>query len=164
MRKIIVFICIISVFFIMCQKQKDKNDTTGFSLLNGNSFIMKVDRVSNAPDVHFPADSLKESDYVPISENIQYNITFSADGQTLTIEPGSVSGEKTNDSSGSVFYNIVNGLFAGGRFVIWKNNSVFVAEYTKYGSGVPIIKSERGNMELIHNGRFSLISRDNHEH
>ena len=114
---------------------------------------MKADRVSKAPDVHFPADSLKESDYVPVSEDIQYNITFSADGQSVTIEPGSVSGEKTNDSPGSVFYNIVNGLFAGGRFVIWKNNDVFGAEYTIYGSGIPVIKSERGSMVLIHNGR-----------
>jgi hypothetical protein len=137
----------------MCQKQKDKNNTTGFSILNGNSFNMKVDRVSNAPNVYFPADNLKESDYVSVSEDIQYNITFSADGQTVTIEAGSVSGEKTNDSSESVFYKIVDGLFAGGRFVLWRDNDFIVAEYTKYGSGIPIIKSERGNMELIHNGR-----------
>lgn len=149
MRKLIVCLCIISVFFTMCQKQTDKDDTIGFSLLNGNNFVLKVDRVSNNPNVQFPRDSLLESDYVATSNDIQYDVTFSVDGQIVTIEPGSISGGKINDGEESKLYKIVEGLFAGGRFVIWKNNEDFEAEYTIYGSGIPIIRSERGNLELV---------------
>jgi hypothetical protein len=149
MGKLIVCLFIISVFFTMCKKQTNKDDAIGFSLLDGNHFILKVDRVSKMPNVQFPRDSLQDSDYVATSEDIQYDITFSIDGQIVTIEPGSVSGERINDGEESKLYKIVEGLFAGGRFVIWINNEDFEAEYTIYGSGIPIIRSERGNLELV---------------
>jgi len=149
MGKLIVCLCTISVFFIMCKKQTDQDDKARFSSLNGNKFILTIDRVSNNPNVQFPKDSLPESDYVAISENIQYNVAFSADGKIVTIGTGAVSGEKIKDDEESKYYNIVNGLFAGGRFLIWKNNNDFEAEYTIYGSGVPVIRSERGSLKLM---------------
>jgi hypothetical protein len=39
---------------------------------------------------------------------------------------------------------LTKNLFAGGRFVVWSSDGGFEAEYTVYGSGVPIISSERG--------------------
>ena len=62
----------------------------------------------------------------------------------VTIEPGSIRGQKTNKDDESKFYELDEGVFAGGRFVVWINNDSFEAELTIYGSGVPIIKSERG--------------------
>jgi hypothetical protein len=149
MSKQLVCIWIVSLLFIMCKKQTDLYESNGFSSLNGNRYILKIDRVSNAPNVQFPADSLRESNYVAISEDIQYDVTFSADGKTVTIEPGSLSGEKIKAGEESAQYNIVKGLFAGGRFLIWKNNKDFEAEYTIYGSGIPIIRSERGKLESV---------------
>jgi hypothetical protein len=103
--------------------------------------------------VQFPRDSLKESDYTATSEDIQYEITFSENGRIVTIEStetGSVVGERSNDGETSKRYELDEGLFAGGRFIIWISNGHFEAEYTIYGSGVPIIRSERGR--LISNG------------
>ncbi len=138
-----VVLGIFLLFFTACEKQTDE-----FSGLNGNIFILKIDRVLNTADVQLPSDELQEADYTLTSEYIQYNVTFSKDGQTVTIEPGSIRGEKINDDKGSKVYELVEGVFAGGRFVIWINNEDFEAEHTIYGSGVPIIKSERGNLEF----------------
>ncbi len=62
----------------------------------------------------------------------------------VTIVPGSISGQKTNDGGESRFYELDEGVFAGGRFVIWTNNDSFEVELTIYGSGIPVVKSERG--------------------
>lgn len=127
----------------------DNNDTIDFSLLKGGDYILKVDRVSTAPNVQFPWDSLYESYYTVINEDIKHEVTFTEDGKMISIKPGPVSGEKTKDGEISKYYELVDGLFAGGRFIIWKNNEKIEAEYTIYGSGLPIIKSERGKLELI---------------
>lgn len=113
-----------------------------FSLLDGNSFVMEVDRILGTSNEQLPMDDLQESDYIKINEDIQYDVVFSEDGQTVTIEPGSISGQETNDGSESIKFNL--DVFAGGRFVVWINNGSFEAELTIYGSGVPIVKSERG--------------------
>jgi hypothetical protein len=148
MCKLNAYLFIVFVFCTMCKKQSDNNDVIDFSSLNGGDYIFKVDRVVQAPRVQFPRDSLYESYYTVTDEDIRYEIAFSQDGQMVSIKPGPVSGEKTNDGNVSKFYELGNGLFAGGRLVIWINNKVFEAEYTVYGSGIPIIKSERGKLEL----------------
>lgn len=149
MGKLNVYLCIVLVLCTMCKKQTDNNDNIDFSLLNGGDYILKVDRVSKKPNVQFPRDSLYESYYTVTNEDIQHEVTFTEDGRMISINPGPVSGEKTKDGEISKYYEIVDGLFAGGRFIVWINNEKFEAEYTIYGSGVPIIKSERGKLELI---------------
>jgi hypothetical protein len=149
MRGIIAFLCIVFVLCTMCKKQIKTNDNIDFSSLNGGNYILKVDRVSQAPDVQFPKDSLDETYYTTTIEDIQHEVTFSENGQMVSIKPGPVSGEKTKDGKVSKFYDLRDGLFAGGRFIIWIINDSFEAEYTIYGSGIPIIKSERGKLELM---------------
>lgn len=148
MARLIAILCITVVSCTMCKKQIVKNDTIDFSLLNDGNYILKVDRVSHGPDVQFPGDSLNESYYTGTDEQIQYEITISEDGHMISMKPGPVSGERIKDGEVSKFYVLSNGLFAGGRFIIWINNNNFEAEYTIYGSGIPIIKSERGKLEL----------------
>ncbi|MDH5398425.1 MAG: hypothetical protein OEX02_09780 [Cyclobacteriaceae bacterium] len=150
MKKIIIYAGVSSILFIfsMCEDSMDNNDT--YSLLNGNSFILEVDRVlKDVHNVQFPSDNLSEEDYVMTDDLVQYELAFSKDGQTVSVEPGSILGEKLIDGEKSVFYKLVEGVFAGGRIVIWKNDAGFEVEQTIYGSGVPIIKSERGSLELV---------------
>jgi len=120
-----------------------------FSLLNGNGFVLEVDRILAVPDARLPMDDLQESDYIKISEGTQYHVTFAEDGNMVTIEPGSVSGQKTNDGGESRIYELDVNVFAGGRFVVWISNDCFEAELTIYGSGVPILKSERGCLTAV---------------
>lgn len=150
MKKLIVSTCIISLLFTMCEKQTEKDDTLMFSSLNGNNYILKVNRIIvNMPDVQFPLDDLHESDYIMTTEHIQYDVTFSENGQMVTIEPGSLVGEIISEDEASRRYDLVEGVFAGGRFVVWKNNEKFDGELTIYGSGVPIVLSDRGSLELV---------------
>lgn len=146
MGKLNVYLCIAFVFCTMCKKQTD--NAIDFSLLNGRDYILKADRVSQAPEVQFPADGLDESHYTASDEDINHEVTFSEDGKLVSILPGPVTGVKAKDGKTSKYYELDNGLAAGGRFVIWINDKDFEAELTVYGSGIPIIKSERGNLEL----------------
>ena len=128
--------------------QFDKN-VAEFSLLDGNEFVMEVNRISEKPDVQFPMDDLQESDYRETNEGEVYNITISEDGQMVIIEPGSIRGEKTMDGDKSKLYELDEGVIAGGRFIVWISNDSFEAELTIYGSGIPIVKSERGYLGYI---------------
>lgn len=145
MTRLVSCICVVSVFLAMCKKQTE--NTVDYSDLNGRKFILKVDRVAVGPDVQFPDDALQEDDYNPADEDIRHEVTFSEDGQEITIEPGPVAGIRTKDDEESLYYQLGEGLFAGGRFVIWTDNKEFEAEMTIYGSGIPVIRSERGILE-----------------
>jgi hypothetical protein len=115
-----------------------------FSLLSGNDFILEIDRISDLPNVQFPSDQLEENDYVEINHDSEYEVSFSEDMQTISIMHDSISGTIMEGAEKYKRYDLDKGLFAGGRFVIWITDSKFEAEYTVYGSGVPIIRSERG--------------------
>ncbi len=122
-------------------EHSDRNSKS-FSTLTG-SYVFEVDRVSNHPNVQFP-DELSESNYLRISEVSKYDIDFSDDGEAITIKQNSLFGKKTNIKENMIEYNISESTFAGGRFLVWINGEDFEAELTIYGSGVPIIISERG--------------------
>jgi hypothetical protein len=147
MKKGIIGCCVISLLFTMCKEQTEKEDTAEFSLLYGKNYVLKIDKVLDHPNVRFPADDLKETDYTATEENIQYDIAFSENGQTITLEPGTIHGTKSADTGNSLKYELDDGLFAGGRIIIWSENDDFKGEFTIYGSGVPIIKSLRGILE-----------------
>ena len=136
------------LLLVGCEVSNQSNKNVAeFSLLDGNEFVMKVDRISEMPDVQFPMDDLQKKDYRETNEGTIYNVNFSDDGQMVTIEPGSIRGEKSMDGDKSKFYELDEGEFAGGRFIVWQSNDSFEAELTVYGSGVPIVKSERGYLE-----------------
>ena len=143
-----IWLFAVCLLFSTCKKQEDNAEKADFSMLNGRSFILKVNRISLGPGVHFPADSLTESNYTATDEDIQHEVTFTADGQSVSISPGPVAGSKEKDNGVCKFYELSDGLFAGGRFLIWISNDEFQGEFTVYGSGVPIIRSERGELEL----------------
>ncbi len=147
MKKGVIGFCVISLLFTMCKEQTEKEDIAEFSLLYGKNYILRIDRVLDHPNVQFPADDLTDRDYTSIQEDIQYDIAFSENGQTIVIEPGAIHGTKTTGVGNSLRYELDEGLFAGGRFVIWTENDDFKGEITIYGSGVPIIKSLRGILE-----------------
>ncbi len=123
----------------------DKNGAD-FSLLDENDFAYNINRISEIPDVQYPSDDLQESDYKYISNGTQYSVSFSADGEIVSIEPGSILGHKIAVDDKSKVYELDEGTFSGGQFVVWTNDEGFEAELTIYGSGVPIIKSERGKL------------------
>ncbi len=119
------------------------------SLLNplcGNELTLEVDRISEHPDVQVPFDRLDETGYAAVENATAYQVSFSEDMRTVCIMPDSVSGILVENTEDYMAYDLNSGLFAGGRFLLWINDGRFEGEYTIYGSGVPIISSERGTL------------------
>jgi hypothetical protein len=122
------------------------DDSAKFRQLNGNDFILEVKWISEYPDVQLPSDQIDENDYKEIGYKSEYEVSFSEELHTISIMGDSISGLIMDDKELNKTYDLHTGLFAGGRFSVWISNGGFEAEYTVYGSGVPIIRSERGNL------------------
>lgn len=140
-----IFLCF-GLLFSMCENQND--NAFDISKIKGNDYVFRIDRVLNKTDIQYPSEELEESDYKATIEEKKYAVTFSTDGEGVVIEPGSIKGALRgyDTSSEKIYYDLEEGVFAGGRFVVWDNNS-FQAELTIYGSGVAVINSERGVLE-----------------
>ena len=139
-----LFITITLQLILSCSND---NYEAKFILLGGNDFILEVNRISEHPNVQFPSDQLDENDYREIDHGSEYEVSFSENIQAIWIMNDSISGTIIEDTEEYKKYDLNKGLFAGGRFVVWINEGRFEAEYTVYGSGVPIIRSERGYLQ-----------------
>ena len=106
-----------------------------------------VNRIANAPKVQYSSENIGRNQYEPIGELRTYSITFSKGYDEIFIDPGSIHGHILENEDGDKEYELDRGTFAGGKFIVTENDDSLGAELTIYGSGVPIIKSERGFLE-----------------
>ena len=132
-----------------CQQADQTEDkTTGPSLLDGTEYILEVDRSCKDPHARQNQHDIQESHYTKDTQGSIYNIRFSADGSAVKITKGS----NTIESVGRIDNGKVRtyGLktFAGARLVVWPTGTDYEAELTFFGSGFPIISSERGTLIL----------------
>ena len=131
----------------------------GFGALFGKTgvFVAKQawDRSSTARRPQFPHDELPSEAYGPIDGAApRYEVSFAPDGGALHIErkdgkwpsatETSVGGKRQKESETELRYSLQQGLFAGGRLVLRINDGNLRVELTIYGSGLPIVASERG--------------------
>jgi hypothetical protein len=109
-------------------------------------WILKVDRRWNGTPggVQFPTDPLDEADYLPVDDGATVRVVVSKGGDAVSVGDTPLKGARTTDADGTLRYDLGAGTFAGGRFVVWSGASSLQAELTIYGSGVPIVSSERG--------------------
>lgn len=143
MKRIICILYIMSSLSIHYGCTNEENEPR-FLQLSGNDFKLEVNAISEYPNVQLPTDQLNESDYKAIDYESEYAVSFSKDLQTISIMRDSISGLIIEDMELYKAYDLNSGLFAGGRFIVWITDGKFEAEFTVYGSGVPIIMSERG--------------------
>ncbi len=99
------------------------------------------DRKSDAPQ--FPSDTIADSAYKAVAGGPVYQVVASAGGRQVTIA-GTVQARRVKATDTVVQYDVYQGAFAGGRFVVRSSSEGLQAEFTIYGSGVPIARSERG--------------------
>jgi hypothetical protein len=97
--------------------------------------------VAKDPHVLYPHDSIPDNSYKHPDTLTSYTVRFSSAKDSVFV--GAWIGVKTSTSAGIIRYNIIN-MMAGGYFALWYNTVPCQAELTMYGSGVPIIFSERG--------------------
>jgi hypothetical protein len=113
-------------------------------------FTMHVDRVWNTAtaDVTLPSDPLSESDYQPVANGASYEIVLSGQGVTVAITGAQMMfhGARASATATRVEYTLDQGTFAGGRWAAWPEHAGLAAELTLFGSGRPVVKSERGTL------------------
>jgi hypothetical protein len=141
----IIFL-LLSSFFLTCNKKSPTEANEITTLQFNSNYIFYVDRIADHPDVQFPMDTLTEGQYKPINGGKSYDVKFSSNGESVYINSDSLIGSLNAETSLKRKYNLTKGLFGGGRFIVWAQDESLYAELTIYGSGVPIILSERGKL------------------
>jgi hypothetical protein len=96
--------------------------------------------------VFSPSDQLAEADYQRVSGGPTYPIVVSDRSLRVAIGSPPLEGSRTTVATKGIVYELREGTFAGGRFVVWASNQGLQAELTIYGSGRPIVRSERGTL------------------
>jgi hypothetical protein len=81
--------------------------------------------------------------YLPDSSGRSYGVRFSAVEDSVFVKDDSVIGVRCVSGPEVREYALVS-LFAGGEFIVWPDSVPVRAEYTVYGSGMPVLESERG--------------------
>ena len=109
---------------------------------------LRVDRAwdGQAGNVQFPSDTLAESAYGPVVGGPTYRVVVSAGGEHVAIGETPLQGRRTKRTASLIEYDLSKGTFAGGRFVAWLGTDGLQGELTIYGSGRPIVTSERGSV------------------
>ena len=108
----------------------------------------RVDRTWNGQSGgrRFPSDPLTEADYMPVSDGPEYTVVVSDSASRVSIGDTPMEGQVGASVDDRVTYDLTDGTFAGGRFVAWEGDLGLQAELTIYGSGLPIVASERGDL------------------
>lgn len=117
------------------------------SSLAGSEQLFQVNRVwdgSSGGMPQYPYEELLETDYNFVSDGSTYRVAFSQDGSGVEIGDTPIVGGVPESDEGRRRYELQEGAFAGGRFVVWVGDEDLHAELTLYGSGLPIVQSERG--------------------
>ena len=116
------------------------------------TWIFNPDRVWTAPEggIAAPTDALDEADYSPSDTEPDWSVRVSAHGKSLELTVESADLTTINGTGGDavgdrLHYDLTEGAFAGGRFEVWDDGSL-QAELTLFGSGVPIVSSQRGDV------------------
>ncbi len=112
----------------------------------GGTWRLVVDRTWDglAGKVQLPSDALPESAYAAVAEVPAYRIVVSAGGDAVEIGEDPLLGRRTKQTDALIEYKLGKGTFAGGRFVVRAGGDGLQGELTIYGSGRPIVSSERG--------------------
>ncbi len=110
---------------------------------------LQVNRSGDSQDADEAFEFLPDTYYHPIQDGPTYHVVISHQGTCISIEGTRagddfiVEGTRTAASERTV-YSL--DAFAGGRFVVWQTLEGLQGELTIYGSGLPILFSERGRM------------------
>ena len=127
------------------------NIQTQLSTLAGNEYVLQVTKIWERPDVSmpvYPFDELSECDYNPINDGPQYDVRFSEECDEVEITGHNLGdpavGYISTDSDEIIRFEFQD--WAGGRLNVWSLGDKLEVELTQYGSGVPIVGSERGEL------------------
>lgn len=118
------------------------------------------DRAAEEHDQLDPHAELHDDGYRPVAgEGTRFQIEISEDGHTCELQRGGDASRywsesrltgRRDDSSADLCYEFEKGLVAGGRLVLRVRDGAIQGEVTLYGSGRPVVESERGPVKIAH--------------
>lgn len=118
-------------------------------VFENGTWTLTVDRAVPAGSfgVNAPDDPIADSAYAPTAGGAVYSLDVSDSGRrvVVTAQPPMV-GSLSESTSQRLLYRLVEGTFAGGRLVVWTTANGLQGEVTIFGSGVSVIRSERGSL------------------
>jgi hypothetical protein len=105
-------------------------------------------------------DPLSEADFAPVDGGARYRLVVAEDAARIEVvesQPASYErrsleamvAQLEQATAERLIYGLVDGAFAGGRFMVWREPSGIQAELTIYGSGLPVVRSERGSVRTV---------------
>lgn len=125
--------------------------STAPAVMDDGRWVFTVDRTwdGQSGNVRSPSDVLPESGFGPVASGLTYSVVISERGSQVSVEGASIEnhaikGQRVAATDGRLAYDLTEGTFAGGRFTAWSTKDGLQGELTVYGSGRPIVKSERG--------------------
>ena len=131
-------------------------DAPTFNQFVDGNWVLRIDRAWHGNGAAPQPDRLPESDFRPVSDGSTYPILVTNGGARLEIGGKKrtavrppMKGVRSSPTE-PLLYNLNEGTFAGGRFVVWSGKNGLQGELTIYGSGVYIISSERGSVARQH--------------
>lgn len=144
--KYVMLSCIVLALFGCNGSSVMNGEPASIEQLDGHTFLYVVEREIEGPLQDFTID---DSLYVEVGDGDEYEVEFSEDHASVLITPGELQGSLQTEENDSLEYNISDGYFAGGRFVVWIEDEKFYAELTEFGSGIPIIASGKGSLTIV---------------
>jgi hypothetical protein len=122
------------------------------------SWVLEVDRCWDGALKRDPSSGsgrLDDAQYRPLSNPRTYSIVVSEGGSEVKIDaqqlestwPRHLWGSRV--SSGEEITYELDGSFAGAQFVVRPGEHGLQGELTIFGSGVPILSSERGTVRML---------------
>ena len=144
LKNAVLLSCFIFIVIGCDNSGSENEEPVSFDQLNGNAILFVVKQeIKHSVTNGF---SIDDSLYVDVGNGDQYTASFSGDHSSVSINPGDLSGTRETETDKNLKYDINDGFFAGGRFVVWIENRQYHAELTQYGSGVPIVASVKGTL------------------
>ena len=118
-------------------------------ILEDGAWEFRIDRIGGSEDLQEAFEWLPEARYEPMENGPTYRVVISEQGNQVSIEGtrGAThfvqKGRRTSTPDEHSWYDLTD-AFAGGRFIVWQIATGLQGGLTLYGSGRPILFSERG--------------------
>jgi hypothetical protein len=111
-------------------------------------WTLRVNRTwDGTTPVSLPTDMLSEEDYDSAPQPTAHPVMVAHGTVTVTVGSNPMAGSPARTSTATrLMFDLTSGTFAGGRFLVWEGSKGLEAELTIYGSGRPIVQSERGDL------------------
>lgn len=130
----------------------DAGPPTTECLFQDGVWELRIDRQGGSEDPDEAFGFLPEARYHPIENGTIYRVVIWDRGNRVSVEgtwgttPFVAKGTRSSATTDEKAWYDLSDTTAGGRFVVWQTREGLQGEVTVYGSGRPIVRSERGEV------------------